>query len=84
MRRSAAQRVTGIVVNDHVNVPRASYDRLKAILNNCRRRGPQAENREGHADFQAHLDGKVAWVEQVNPVRGAKLRAAFDLISWPQ
>ena len=84
MRRSAAQRVTGIVVNDHVNVPRASYDRLKAILNNCRRRGPQAENRQAHADFRAHLDGNVAWVEQVNPVRGAKLRAAFDLISWPQ
>lgn len=83
MRRSAAQRVTGIVVNEHANVSCASYDRLKAILHNCRRRGPRAENRNGCADFRAHLDGRVGWVEQVNPARGAKLRDVFDAIPWP-
>jgi RNA-directed DNA polymerase len=82
MRRSGAQRVTGVVVNEHANVARASYDVLKAILHNCHARGPQGENRAGQADLRAHLDGRVGWVEQVNPARGAKLRAAFDAIAW--
>jgi hypothetical protein len=82
MRRSGAQRVTGVVVNEHVNVSRASYDELKAILHNCCTRGPGAENRERRADFRAHLDGRIGWVEQVNPARGAKPRAAFDAIAW--
>lgn len=83
MRRSTAQRVTGLIVNDHLNVERRAYDRLKAVLHNCRVRGPATENREGRADFRAHLDGRVGWVEQVNPTRGAKLRAVFDAIRWP-
>lgn len=83
MRRSKAQRVTGLIVNDHLNVERRAYDRLKAVLHNCRVRGPATENRDGRADFRAHLDGRVGWVEQVNPTRGAKLRAAFEAISWP-
>lgn len=83
MRRARPQRITGIVVNEHANVARASYDQLKAILHNCRTRGPSGENREGHSDFRAHLDGRVGWVEQVNPARGARLRAICNAIAWP-
>ncbi|MEO1281163.1 MAG: reverse transcriptase family protein [Pseudomonadota bacterium] len=82
--RSMQQRVTGAVVNDHVNVARKDYDRLKAILHNCIRNGPHDQNRDGVADFRAHLDGRVMWVEQVNPQRGAKLRMLFNGISWPE
>jgi RNA-directed DNA polymerase len=82
MRRTGQQRITGVVVNDHNNIDRRTFDQLKAILNNCRKRGPDSENRERHADFRAHLDGRVGWVEQVNPHRGAKLRARFNAISW--
>ena len=82
MRRSGPQRVTGVVVNQHANVSRAGYDELKAILHNCRTRGPSGENRAARPDFRAHLDGRVGWVEQVNPVRGAKLRAIYDAIAW--
>ena len=83
MRRSARQRVTGLVVNNHLNVPRESYDALKAILYNCARNGAEAENRSGDPDFRAHLDGRIGWVEQVNPQRGAKLRAMFRRVAWP-
>lgn len=76
------QRITGLVINDHINVARADYDALKAILHNCRRHGAEMQNREGHRDFAAHLDGRVSWVEQVNPKRGAKLRAIYDEIAW--
>ena len=82
MRRGARQQVTGIVVNDHLNVPRPSYDALKAVLHNCARHGPAAQNRDGVPDFRAHLDGRVAWVEAVNPSRGAKLRRIFEAIAW--
>jgi RNA-directed DNA polymerase len=82
MRRGGCQRVTGIVVNDHVNVPRAVFDELKATLHNCRKNGPVAENRAGLRDFRAHLNGKVTWVEQVNPARAERLRRMFDEIKW--
>lgn len=74
MTRSRRQQVTGIVVNDHLNIARDSYDTLKATLHNCRRNGLDAENRDGHPDFRAHLEGRVGWVESVNPARGRRLR----------
>ena len=83
MPRSTRQRVTGIVVNAHCNVARPDFDRLKAILHNCARHGVSAHNRAGALDFQRHLDGRVVWVEQVNPHRGAKLRRLFEAIDWP-
>ncbi len=82
MPRSARQRVTGVVVNEHCNVGRAEFDTLKAILHNCVRAGPGDQNRVGVPDFRRHLDGRVAWVEQINPPRGAKLRRLFDRIDW--
>ncbi|AWM37745.1 Reverse transcriptase (RNA-dependent DNA polymerase) [Gemmata obscuriglobus] len=77
------QTVTGVVVNQRPNVPRAEFDRLKAILTNCVRHGPADQNRSGHPDFRSHLAGRVAYVAGVNPVRGRKLWALFDRITWP-
>lgn len=82
MRRSAQQRVTGIVVNQHLNVPREAYDALKATLHNCVRHGQASQNRTGHVDFRAHLDGRIGWVEQLNPGRGRRLREMFGRVVW--
>jgi len=82
MRRAGCQRVTGLVVNDHLNVARAGYDRLKATLHNCAKNGPQGENRANFPDFRAHLEGRVVWVENVNRARGERLRRMFDEIRW--
>jgi hypothetical protein len=82
MTRAGRQRVCGIVVNAHPNVARDEYDRLKAILHNAALRGPAGENRAGVGDFRAHLLGRIAWVESLNPARGAKLRARFARIDW--
>jgi RNA-directed DNA polymerase len=83
MPRSARQRLCGIVVNQHPNVTRAEYDRLKAILHDATRNGPDAANRAGHPNFRAHLLGRIAWVEQLNPARGRRLRERFAAIDWP-
>jgi hypothetical protein len=81
-RAGGRQMVTGVVVNRHLNVPRRDYDRLKAILTNCRRHGPPSQNRAGHPAFRTHLDGRVTWVETVNPARGARLRELFEAVDW--
>ncbi|HSD38140.1 MAG TPA: reverse transcriptase family protein [Rhodocyclaceae bacterium] len=82
MSRAQAQRVTGLVVNDKVNVPRKDYDLLKATLTNCVRYGPATQNRESRADFRAHLLGRVSHVQQMNPSRGQRLHALFERIEW--
>ena len=82
MRRGVRQRLVGLVVNEHLNIPRADFDRLKATLTNCIRLGPNSQNRSGHPDFHGHLDGRVSYVEMVDPQRGRKLRALLDQIVW--
>jgi hypothetical protein len=77
-----AQRLTGLLVNVHPNLPRQEYDTLKAILTNCKRRGSSTQNRDGRPDFRAHLQGRVAWFRQVNPQRGEKLHRLFEQIDW--
>lgn len=83
MRRSVRQEVTGLVVNERPAIRRVEFDRLRAILHNCARFGPGGENRDGHPDFRAYLEGAVAWVRQIQPVRGAKLEALFRRVDWP-
>jgi hypothetical protein len=80
--RAGAQRVCGVVVNERLNVARAEYDLLKATLHNAARHGPASQNRKGARDFRAHLLGRIAWVESLNPNRGQKLRAQFARIDW--
>jgi hypothetical protein len=75
MTSAGRQRICGVVVNAHPNVARADYDRLKAILHNAARSGTDAD--------RAHLLGRIAWVEAVNPARGARLRERFARIEWP-
>jgi RNA-directed DNA polymerase len=68
------QRVTGIVVDRHVNIARVDHDCLRATLHNCIRHGPARQNQQEHTEFRAYFDGRVPWVEQVTPERGAMLR----------
>jgi RNA-directed DNA polymerase len=82
MTASARQRITGIVVNDKLSAPRTEIERLRAILHNCRRHGPATQNRDGHADFRAHLRGRVAWIRSLDPRKGARLHDMFEQIRW--
>ena len=82
MRAGVRQRVAGVVVNVRPNVEREEYELLKAILTNCVRHGARGQNREGVADFRAHLAGKIAQVAAVHAGRGAKLRGLLERIEW--
>lgn len=82
MRQGVRQHLAGIVVNRHVNVRRDDFDRLKAILANCVRHGPASQNRESHPEFRLHLEGRVVFVEMINPTRGRRLRQILNGIQW--
>jgi len=83
MRQGVRQCAAGLTVNRHLNIPRDEFDRLKAVLYNCVKRGPGGENHARLPDFRLHLQGRVSFVESVNPTRGRKLRSLFERIHWP-
>ncbi|MEX0701082.1 MAG: reverse transcriptase family protein [Planctomycetales bacterium] len=84
MLRNGRQEVSGVIVNERPNVSRADYDRIKAILTNCRRHGPASQNREASPRFREHLLGRIAYVGMLNPSRGERLRELFDRIEWDE
>lgn len=84
MLHGGRQTLGGLVVNERPRVARAEVDVLRAILHNCERFGPSSQNREGHPAFEEHLRGRIAWVAQHDPVRGARLLAAHRAVDWQQ
>jgi hypothetical protein len=82
MLQGVRQRLAGLVANQRMNVMRVEFDRLKATLHNCIRFGPRSQNQAAHPRFRAHLDGRIGWVESINPAKGQRLRAIFDQINW--
>jgi hypothetical protein len=74
LRAKHQQRVTGLVVNERVNVPRADRRRFRAILHNCAKHGV-ASQAKGRDDFEAYLAGYAAYVHMVDPALGKRLAA---------
>lgn len=72
-RKSQQQRVTGLVVNDRLAVPRKTVRRLRAILHRARTEGIAAQNRDDHPDFEAWLCGMIGHVASVDSKRGNEL-----------
>jgi len=82
MRRGVCQRLAGIVVNEHLSLPRGDRDRLKATLTNCIRLGVDSQNCGSHRDYRSHLHGRVTFVEMINPHQGNRLRKLLEQIEW--
>ena len=69
-RAHQQQRVTGIVVNRHLNLPRRDFDRLKAEIHQL--------PRDASANRLHRLMGRIAWVEALNPRKAERLRRYLD------
>ena len=82
MRKGVRQHLAGLVINEHANVMRTDFDQLKATLTNCVRLGPESQNREANPQFRAHLEGRIAFVELINPKKAVRLRKVWDQIRW--
>jgi len=76
------QKITGIIVNQGVNIDRRYYDRLKAILTNCIRYGVGEQNIDRHDDLQSHLFGSIMFVNSLNKNRGQKLIHLYQQIDF--
>jgi hypothetical protein len=70
LRPKHQQRITGIVVNEGIHVPRADRKRFRAILHNCAKHGI-ASQAKGRTDFEAYLAGYAAYVHMVEPALGS-------------
>lgn len=81
LRRNQQQSVTGIVVNDKPATPRETRRRLRAILHGAKNRGVASQNRDGHTNFVAHIDGMISYIQMVQPEEGRKLRAKFQALT---
>lgn len=65
---------TGIVINEKVNVSRKKYDFLKSSIHHL-------GSHKDAVDFQhrlLRLSSQIAWVEQINPAKGYKLRTRLE------
>lgn len=80
--RAGRQVLGGLVVNDRPRVARREVDLLRAVLTNCARHGPSTQNREEHPAFEAHLRGRVSWVAQHDPAKGARLAQLLAAVDW--
>jgi len=74
--------VTGLVVNEKLNVPRDLVRYLRATIHNCIRFGPSSQNRENHPNFRGHLDGRARYVRQINPKVGDELLQRLEQVDW--
>ncbi len=81
VQRGGRHTVTGLVVNDRLAVPREQVRRVRAILHGARTTGLAAQNRAGHPDFRAWLQGTIAYIHMVDPARGAAFQAQLDALS---
>jgi len=82
MRQGVRQHLAGLAVNQHLNVIRTDFDQLKATLTNCVRLGPESQNRSALPYFRLHLEGRVGFVETINPAKGKRLRTICEKIRW--
>ena len=77
LRRSTAQRVTGVVVNDKLSTPREVRRLLRATVDRCRKRGlATVAAEQGRPDLAAVMAGTAAYIAMVQPEAGQKLARA--------
>ena len=82
VRRGQSQRVTGLVVNNKVNVPRHYYRRIRAIIHNCQRFGVESQNRDDLPFFKEHLYGHAHFIHSINPKLGERLLDQLKQVNW--
>ncbi|MCM5681773.1 reverse transcriptase family protein [Schlegelella sp. S2-27] len=83
LRAGRRQQVCGIVVNRHTNLPRAEFDRLKAMLHRALTRGLDHVDAPGGGEVSEYLRGRVAWAMQLNPAKASVLRELLQRLDVP-
>lgn len=82
MEPGQRKEVTGIVVNEKLNIPKEYYRNLRAELHACQVKGPRALFGKDLKKGMNELKGKINQVKQLNKNRAKNLEKQFDLIVW--
>jgi hypothetical protein len=77
IRPAQRQVVTGVIVNDVLNVPRQDRRRFRAILHNCRVMGI-ASQAGGNTRFVDYLRGYASYIHMIRPDEGAEMLHQVD------
>ena len=77
-----AQKVTGLVVNEKVNIPRDYYRRLRAVIHNCQQLGVESQTDQEVSVFKAKMYGHAHYIHSINPEKGRYLLEQLDKIEW--
>jgi retron-type reverse transcriptase len=78
LRRSHAQEVTGLVVNQRPKAPRKLIRRIRAILHRARHDGLAAQNRENLPHFTDWLQGMIAYIAMTDKTTAARFQQQFN------
>lgn len=80
MRSGGQQKVTGIVVNQVLNVERLQLRKFRALLHNIETNGWNGQ-KWGHADNILHsIEGYIHFIKMVNPVKSEKYSKQLAII----
>ena len=86
LRKSRQQEVTGVVVNDRLNVSRKTLRQFRAALYQIEKDGPEGKRWGQSDDVIASVQGFANFVFMVNPEKGAefqeRVRAIIDKYGW--
>jgi RNA-directed DNA polymerase len=81
LRRSQAQEVTGLVINDRPKAPRQLIRRIRAILHRAQKEGLAAQNREGHPHFTEWVRGMIAYIAMTDKTTAARFTAQLNQVA---
>lgn len=82
LSHSQKQELAGIITNKKPSLGRDDYRRLRAIIHNCQRYGANSQNRGGIPYFKDQLRGRISYLQQINPILGARMLCEFYKIPW--
>lgn len=80
MRKHRHQEVTGIVVNDKLNVDRKTLRKFRALLHQIEKNGPDGKS-WGNGELIASIKGYANFVAMVNPEKGRSLQLQTNALA---
>lgn len=80
LRNGRQQEVTGVVVNEKLNIDRKTLKRFRALLHQIEQSGYDDQHWGGQPVSFAQIQGYANFVDMVNPERGAQFQAQVKRI----
>jgi retron-type reverse transcriptase len=74
MRRGSQKKVTGVVVNEKLNVDRAILHKFRALLHQIEKTGWEGKSWGNSSNLWMSMTGFVSYVMMVNPEKGNRLK----------